>query len=63
MPLLNAAGQAGWRDGSGTPSIPQLEAICKGFRRGELVVLTGPTGCGKTTLLSQLSLDFVKAVS
>ena len=32
----------------------------KGFRRGELTILTGPTGSGKTTLLSQLSLDFCK---
>ncbi|KAL4479607.1 hypothetical protein ABPG72_004203 [Tetrahymena utriculariae] len=30
----------------------------KGLRRGEMTVLTGPTGSGKTTFLSQLSLDF-----
>ena len=30
----------------------------KGFRKGELTVLTGSTGSGKTTMLSQLSLDF-----
>lgn len=30
----------------------------KGFRKGELTILTGGTGSGKTTLLSQLSLDF-----
>jgi len=29
-----------------------------GHRKGELTVFTGPTGVGKTTLLSQLSLDF-----
>jgi twinkle protein len=29
----------------------------KGLRNGELSVLTGPTGSGKTTFLSQLSLD------
>ncbi len=40
------------------PSLPKLTGILKGFRRGELTVLTGPTGSGKTTLLSQLSLDF-----
>ena len=31
----------------------------KGLRRGELTILTGPTGCGKTTFLSQYSLDFL----
>eukprot|EP00605_Chrysophyceae_sp_TOSAG23-4_P002537 GSChrysophyteH1.ASY1.ANO1.2802.1 assembled CDS len=47
---------------SGTPtkSLPSLSKKLKGFRKGELVILTGPTGCGKTTLLSQLSLDFAK---
>lgn len=34
--------------------------IIKGFRRGELTVFTGPTGSGKTTFLSQLSLDFLE---
>ncbi|XP_050301689.1 mitochondrial DNA helicase isoform X2 [Anthonomus grandis grandis] len=28
-----------------------------GHRRGELTVLTGPTGCGKTTFISEYSLD------
>lgn len=32
----------------------------KGFRKGELTVVTGGTGSGKTTLLSQLSLDFLE---
>jgi len=32
----------------------------KGFRKGELTVLTGGTGSGKTTLLSQMSLDFME---
>ena len=41
-------------------SLPSLGNIVKGFRRGELTVLTGPTGCGKTTLLSQMSLDFAE---
>ena len=40
--------------------MPSLGNIVKGFRRGELTVLTGPTGCGKTTLLSQMSLDFAE---
>lgn len=39
-------------------SLPSLTKINKGFRPGELTILTGPTGCGKTSLLSQLSLDF-----
>lgn len=47
-------------EGSITPSLPALTDIIKGFRRGELTVLSGPTGCGKTTILSQLSLDFVR---
>ena len=31
----------------------------KGFRRGEVTVLTGATGSGKTTFLTQLSIDFL----
>jgi twinkle protein len=38
-------------------SLPGLNSIIKGHRRGEFSVLTGPTGVGKTTLLMQLSLD------
>jgi twinkle protein len=34
-----------------------LTQIIKGHRTGELTVLTGPTGCGKTTFLSEYSLD------
>lgn len=29
----------------------------KGHRRGELTIVTGGTGVGKTTILAQLSLD------
>eukprot|EP01039_Chlorochromonas_danica_P005868 gene5868-6461_t len=47
-------------EGSITPSLGALTEIIKGFRRGELIVLSGPTGCGKTTLLSQLSIDFAR---
>lgn len=36
---------------------PVLNKILKGHRRGELTVLTGGTGCGKTTFLSEYSLD------
>jgi twinkle protein len=42
------------------PSLPILNGIIKGFRRGEMTVLTGPTGSGKTTFLGQLSLDFAE---
>lgn len=37
-------------DGTPTPSVPRLTGILKGFRKGELVVFTGPTGCGKSYL-------------
>jgi twinkle protein len=47
-------------EGTQAPSMMKLNRICKGFRRGELVIFTGPTGSGKTTFLSQLSLDFAK---
>ena len=36
---------------------PMLTQILKGHRAGELTVLTGPTGSGKTTFLSEYSLD------
>src|SRR6185312_8396121 len=32
--------------------------LLKGHRRGELSIITGPTGIGKTSLLAQLSLDY-----
>ncbi|KAL8426480.1 hypothetical protein Efla_001782 [Eimeria flavescens] len=35
-----------------------LLQLLRGFRRGELSIWTGGTGAGKTTALSQLSLDF-----
>lgn len=38
--------------------LPQLTDILSGHRRGELSIYTGHTGTGKTTLLSQLSLDY-----
>ncbi|KAK8379163.1 hypothetical protein O3P69_019186 [Scylla paramamosain] len=34
-----------------------LNDILLGHRPGELTVLTGPTGCGKTTLMAEYSLD------
>ncbi|XP_065205162.1 mitochondrial DNA helicase [Planococcus citri] len=36
---------------------PLLNEYVRGHRRGELTILTGPTGCGKTTFLSEYSLD------
>lgn len=36
---------------------PTLAKILKGHRRGELTVITGPTGSGKTTFISEYSLD------
>lgn len=32
----------------------------QGLRNGEFTILTGETGCGKTTFLAQLSLDFLE---
>lgn len=40
---------------------PKLNCILKGHRRGELTVLTGPTGSGKTTFLSEYSLDLASS--
>lgn len=37
---------------------PWFNRTIKGFRKGEFSIFTGPTGSGKTTFLSQLSLDF-----
>ncbi|CAL8072073.1 unnamed protein product [Orchesella dallaii] len=36
---------------------PYLTKLLRGHRRGELTVLTGTTGCGKTTFMSEYSLD------
>ena len=36
---------------------PGLTKTLKGHRPGEMTILTGPTGSGKTTLVSELSLD------
>jgi len=51
--FLNADEAAGvkWK------RFPGLSSILKGHRRGELTILTGQTGTGKTTLLSEMSLD------
>jgi len=39
-------------------TFPTLNTILKGHRRGELTVVTGHTGIGKTSILSQLSIDY-----
>lgn len=38
--------------------LPGLNRLLKGHRAGELTIITGATGVGKTTVLSQLSLDY-----
>lgn len=40
-------------------SFPTLNRLIKGHRKGELTIFSGPTGIGKTTVLSQISLDYV----
>ena len=35
----------------------QLNRLLKGHRHGELTIFTGPTGSGKTTFMSEYSLD------
>ena len=46
--------------GTPMPSLPKVTGMIKGLRRGELTVLTGPTGSGKTTFLGQMSLDLAE---
>ncbi|KAJ1991592.1 hypothetical protein GGI26_001967 [Coemansia sp. RSA 1358] len=41
--------------------LPGWNACFKGLRPGELTILSGATGCGKTTVISQMSLDFCKS--
>lgn len=42
------------------PKFIGLNNLLKGFRKGELTIFTGPTGSGKTTFLSQYSLELSK---
>ncbi|XP_072935747.1 mitochondrial DNA helicase [Epargyreus clarus] len=39
---------------------PALTKLLGGHRRGELTVITGPTGCGKTTICAEMSLDLAQ---
>lgn len=48
----------GLRRGVQSQSLPKLNKLLKGHRPGELTILSGHTGIGKTTLLTQLSLDY-----
>ncbi|KAJ1736546.1 hypothetical protein LPJ72_001300 [Coemansia sp. Benny D160-2] len=41
--------------------LPGWNACFKGLRPGELTILSGATGCGKTTVISQMSLDFCRS--
>ncbi|XP_050541332.1 mitochondrial DNA helicase isoform X3 [Daktulosphaira vitifoliae] len=41
-------------------NFPILNKTLGGHRRGELTILTGPTGSGKTTFISEYSLDLTK---
>jgi twinkle protein len=45
---------------TGIPSkfLPSLNKILKGHRRGEITIVTGPTGIGKTTIVTQMTLDY-----
>lgn len=44
--------------GMKSESLPGLNRLIKGHRPGELTIMSGHTGIGKTTFLSQLSLDY-----
>lgn len=42
------------------PSLPQFTKLALGVRPGELSLLTGTTGSGKTTIASQLTMDLAE---
>lgn len=46
--VLQALECAEENEGSAATSLPGLTDLCKGFRRGELVIFTGPTGALRT---------------
>ncbi|PJF16484.1 hypothetical protein PSACC_03676 [Paramicrosporidium saccamoebae] len=39
-------------------TLPRFSSLLNGLRPNELTIFTGPTGCGKTTALVQMSLDY-----
>ena len=41
----------------------QLNELIRGFRRGELTIFSGRTGSGKTTFMSEYSLDLCMQVT
>lgn len=45
-------------EGLKSKSLPAMNKFFSGLRNGELTIYSGHTGVGKTTLLSQLSLDY-----
>jgi twinkle protein len=45
--------------GVSSRNMPWFNRLMKGFRRGELTILTGKTGVGKTTFLAHYSLGFL----
>jgi len=49
--------QAGEMEGVKWKRFEQLNSTLRGFRRGEMTVFTGRTGSGKTTFMSEYSLD------
>ncbi|KAL6068923.1 Twinkle protein, mitochondrial [Balamuthia mandrillaris] len=51
-------GNAAQIRGKKSNDFPSFNTMLKGHRKGELTIFTGHTGIGKTTFLSQLSLDF-----
>ncbi|XP_038613782.1 twinkle protein, mitochondrial-like isoform X2 [Tachyglossus aculeatus] len=53
MELANAEQVAGVR----WSRFPDLNRLLKGHRKGELTIVTGRTGSGKTTFISEYSLD------
>jgi twinkle protein len=54
--VLQALECAEENEGSAATSLPGLTELCKGFRRGELVIFTGPTGALHSKFTSHVYL-------